>query len=106
MPVTFAAPPRQVIEITQRQLQTMAQQKHFTIAPLAAAEPNKIELASGHPVYNIGLRDLLSDRPLTAAPLTAWRFIVNAGTPDSAAAATVQDPEHGIPAFASVNAGP
>jgi len=106
MPVTFAAPPRQVIEITQRQLQTMAQQKHFTIAPLAAAEPNKIELVSGHPVYNIGLRDLLSDRPLTAAPLTAWRFIVNAGTPDSAAAETVQDPEHGIPAFASVNAGP
>jgi hypothetical protein len=106
MPVTFAEPPRQVKEITQRQLQDMAQQKHFTIAPLAAAEPGKIELASGHAVYNIGLRDLLSDRPLTAAPLTAWRFIVNAGAQDSAAAETHQDPEQGIPAFASINAGP
>ena len=106
MPVTFAAPPQQVTQITQRHLQNMAQQKHFTIAPLAAAEPSKIELASGHPIYNIGLSDLLSDRPLTAAPLTAWRFIVNAGMPESAAAETVQDPEHGIPTFASVNAGP
>jgi hypothetical protein len=106
MPVTFAAPPPQVTQITQRQLQDMAQHKHFTIAPLAAAEPARIELTSGHAVYNIGLRDLLSDRPLTAAPLTAWRFIVNAGTPDSAAAETHQDPEQGIPTFASVNAGP
>src|SRR5579871_922043 len=107
MPVTFAAPPQQVTQITQRQLQDMAQHKHFTIAPLAAAEPSKIELASGHAVYNIGLRDLLSDKPITAAaPFSAWRFIVNAGTPDSAAAETLQDPEQGIPTFASVNAGP
>jgi hypothetical protein len=106
MPVTFAAPPPQVAELTQRQLQDMAQHKHFTIAPLAAAEPSKIELASGHAVYNIGLRDLLTDKPITAAPFTAWRFIVNAGTPDSAAAETLQDPEQGIPTFASVNSGP
>ena len=107
MPVTFAAPPPQVAELTQRQLQEMAQHKHFTVAPLAAAEPSKIQLDSGHPVYNIGLSDLLTDKPLTAAaPFTAWRFIVNAGTPDSAAAETLQDPEQGIPTFASVNAGP
>jgi hypothetical protein len=106
MPVIFAEPPRQVTEITKHQLQDMAQQKHFTIAPLAAAEPGKIELVSGHPVYNIGLSDILSDKPITAAPFTAWRFIVNAGTPDSAAAETLQDPEQGIPTFASVNAGP
>jgi hypothetical protein len=106
MPVTFAAPPPQVTQITQRQLQDMAQHKHFTIAPLAAAEPSKIELTSGHAVYNIGLSDLLSDKPITAAPFTAWRFIVNAGTPDSAAAETHQDPEQGIPIFASINAGP
>jgi hypothetical protein len=106
MPVIFAEPPRQVIEITRHQLQDMAQQKHFTVAPLAAAEPSKIELTSGHAVYNIGLSDLLTDKPITAAPFTAWRFIVNAGTPDSAAAETLQDPEQGIPIFASVNAGP
>ncbi|HWW23256.1 MAG TPA: hypothetical protein VNY78_05095 [Edaphobacter sp.] len=106
MPITFAAPPRQVAELTQRQLQEMAQHKHFTIAPLAAAEPGKIQIDSGHPVYNIGLHDLLSNKPITAAPFTAWRFIVNAGTPDSAAAETLQDPEQGIPTFASVNAGP
>jgi hypothetical protein len=106
MPVIFTEPPRQVKEITERHLQDMAQQKHFTIAPLAAAEPTKIQLASGHAVYNIGLQDLLSNRPLTAAPLTAWRFIVDAGAPDSAAAEAVQDPEQGIPTFASVNAGP
>jgi hypothetical protein len=106
MPITFAAPPRQVAELTQRQLQEMAQHKHFTIAPLATAEPGKIQLDAGHPVYNIGLQDLLSNKPITAAPFTAWRFIVNAGTPDSAAAETLQDPEQGIPTFASVNAGP
>ena len=106
MPVTFAQPPRQVAEITQRQLQDMAQQKHFTIAPLATAEPSKIELASGHAVYNIGLSDLLSDKPITASPFTAWRFIVNAGASESAAAETLQDPEQGIPTFASVNSGP
>ncbi len=106
MPVTFAAPPQQVTQITQRQLQDMAQHKHFTIAPLATAEPSKIELASGHAVYNIGLSDLLSDKPITAAPFTAWRFIVNAGASESAAAETLQDPEQGIPTFASVNSGP
>jgi hypothetical protein len=106
MPVTFAEPPRQVTQITQRQLQDMAQQKHFTIAPLATAEPSKIELTSGHAVYNIGLSDLLSDKPITAAPFTAWRFIVNAGASESAAAETLQDPEQGIPTFASVNSGP
>ena len=106
MPITFAEPPHQVTEITQRQLQDMAQHKHFTVAPLAAAEPGKIQLTSGHAVYNIGLQDLLADKPITAAPFTAWRFIVNAGAPDSAAAETLQDPEQGIPTFASVNAGP
>ena len=106
MPVTFAAPPHQVAELTQRHLQEMAQHKHFTIAPLASAEPASIKLDSGHAVYNIGLRDLLSDKPLTAAPFTAWRFIVNAGAPESAAAETLQDPEQGIPTFASVNSGP
>jgi hypothetical protein len=106
MPVTFAPPPQQVAEVTQSKLQEMAQGKHFRVAPLLAAKPEQIELSSGHAVYNIGLDELLSNKPLSDLPLTGWRFIVRSGTPEAAAAETLSAPGHGTPTFASVNSGP
>jgi hypothetical protein len=95
-----------VAEVTQTKLQEMALGQHFRIAPLATAKPDQIEISSGHAVYNIGLDDLLSNKPLSALPLTAWRFIVRSGTPDAAAAETLTDPQGSTPTFASVNSGP
>jgi hypothetical protein len=106
MPVTFAQPPQQVAEVTRNKLQDMARQQHFRIASLAAAQPDQIEIASGHPVYNIGLQDLLSNKPLSSLPLTAWRFIVRSGATDAAAAETLTDPQQSTASFASVNSGP
>jgi hypothetical protein len=106
MPVTFAQPPQQVAEVTQNKLQEMALGQHFRIAPLATAQASQIQISSGHAVYNIGLDDLLSNKPLSALPLTAWRFIVRSGATEAAAAETFTDPQKGTADFASVNSGP
>ena len=106
MPVTYVQPPPQVAETTINALREMAHQKHFRIAPLADAQPSQIKIASGHPVYNIGLTDILSNKPLSAMPLTAWRFIVDSGASDAAAAETFSDTHKGTASFASVNSGP
>jgi hypothetical protein len=105
MPITFTQPPPQVAEVTRSKLQDMAQQKQFRIAPLAAAQPSQIEVTSGHAVYNIGLDDLIGDKPLSSLPLTTWRFIVRSGTAEASAAETLTD-THGTATFASVNSGP
>ena len=106
MPVTFQQPSPQVAEQTRSALQNMAQQKQFRIAPLATASPSQINLTSPHAVYNIDLEDIVSNKPLSAARFTAWRFIVGANPDRPAAAEMTGDVQGTTATFSSVNDGP
>jgi hypothetical protein len=105
MPVNFVPPPPDVQKLTQGKLQDMAQQKHFRIAPLATAQPGEIKLESPHSVYNIGLDDILNNKPLSSIPINAWRFVVRTASKDPAAAEASTTPQ-GTSEFSSVNSGP
>ena len=106
MPLNFAKPPQQLTDAVRTTLRDMAQQRQFRIATMANAPAAEIDLASAHPVYNIGLQDLLGPATLASLQQTAWRFIVpSTGAGDSAAEAHAH-PETGAPHFDSVNAGP
>jgi hypothetical protein len=106
MPVTLAQPPEAVTELTRSKIQEIAQRRDFRVESLVAAAPDQISLSSGHPVYNLGLRDLLDGKPLAQRAITSWRFIVQNNNAESTAAETLSGGASGPAAFSSVNAGP
>lgn len=106
MTVSLAEPPADVRQLTQDTLQQIAGRRDFRVRPLAAAEPEQIRIASGHPVYNVGLTDLVDGRPLARLSRTSWRFLVHDGTATTTAAETVGGGTDGDARFASVNDGP
>ncbi len=106
MPVSFAEPPAGVEQLTHDRLRTIAANGDFRVASLAAATPDRIRLASAHPVFNVGLTDLVRGRPLADLPLTSWRFLVDGGTSTTTAAETIAATATDDAQLASVNDGP
>ncbi len=106
MTVSLAQPPHAVEQVTRDRMQQIARQNDFRVEALVAAKPEQIRLDSGHPVYNVGLNDLVHGTPLARLPLTSWRFIVGSGTAAVSAAETLDGGAGGEARFASVNAGP
>jgi hypothetical protein len=106
MPIALAAPPQAVQQLTQNKMQDIAQQKNFRIAPLAQAKPEQIRLSSGHPVYNLGLKDIVDGKPAAQLTITTWRFIVQGSGAEPAAAETLPGGGSTQAEFSSVNSGP
>jgi len=105
MPFTLIQPHPRVAEAISHTLQEMATQKRFSIQSLAEAQPHQIDVTSAHPVYNIGLDDVLNRKRISQLPQTAWRFIVRAATTETAAVETPLAPDDGQ-VIAAVNSGP
>lgn len=106
MPVAFAQPPEAVEELTRTKIQEIARDKGFRVASLATAQPGQVSLGSGHPVYNLGLRDIVGATPVAQLPITSWRFIVQHEGAEATAAETLGAGPSRQPEFSSVNQGP
>jgi hypothetical protein len=106
MPITLAQPPQAVQELTQGKLQDIARSGNFRIEALSVSKPEQIRLASGHPVYNLGLNDILSSKPAAQLALFSWRFIVQGSGPEAVAAETLAKGPSDQAEFSSVNSGP
>ncbi|MES1257861.1 MAG: hypothetical protein ABUS51_05510 [Acidobacteriota bacterium] len=106
MPIALGQPPAAVAELTRARIREIARQGNFRVAALAQAAPDSIDVASGHPVYNLGLDEVVAGKPLTDVPLNAWRFLVKSNREEHAAAETLQAGAAGGPEFSSVNSGP
>jgi hypothetical protein len=75
-------------------------------AALAMTPAEQINLASGHPVYNLGLDALAARRPLAEASQTAWRYLVDTGGAAVVSTEVSVDAAGQPIAFAQVNEGP
>lgn len=106
MPLSFAQAPQNIAELTRSRIQDLATQHHLTVAPLVAANPSAIQMDSAHPVYNLGLREIVAGIPLGGVNVNSWRFLVRESSNQAAAAETLTAGRAGQPEFASVNAGP
>ena len=106
MPIALPEPPQAVVALTQAKLQDIAQRREFRIAPLANAAPAQISLGSGHPVYSLGLSDVIAGKAPEQVPLSAYRFIVGGSGAEPAAAETLPGTGTAAAQFASVNSGP
>lgn len=107
MPLSFTPPPQNITELTQARVQDLASQRQLTVAPLANISPTSIRLDSGHPVYNLGLQDVVGNKKPSEVSVNAWRFIVRAApAAEPAAAETLTVGPSGQAEFSSVNAGP
>ena len=105
MPITLAEPPGAVAALTQSKLQEIAHGRGFRVPELAIVAPEQIRLASGHPVYNLGLSDIVAGRAPDQLKVSSWRFIVQSGGETTAAETLAGDAATGAQ-FASVNSGP
>jgi len=106
MPITLAAPPQAVAELTENQIKAIAGAGNFRVEALSATKPEEIALSSGHPVYTLGLDDIVGGKAPAALVVSSWRFIVQASSAQPTAAETIGDGVSRAPAFSSVNSGP
>ncbi len=75
-------------------------------ATLAMTPVEQINLASAHPVHNVGLDALAARRPLAEASRTGWRYLVDSGGAPVASTEVSVDAAGQPTAFAQVNEGP
>jgi hypothetical protein len=106
MPISLAQPPQAVQELTQARIKEISSAGHFRVASLATAKPEQISIASGHPVYNLGLQEVVNNTPPANLQLSSWRFIVQGNGPEPTAAETLPAVAARAAEFSSVNSGP
>ena len=106
MPFTLAQPPKAVTDLTQSKLQEIAAANGFRVQALANAKPEQIQLETGHPVYNLGLQDIVANLSLSQLQVSTWRFIVRSGAGEPSAAETLSSRGSRSAEFSSVNSGP
>ena len=58
-----------------------------------------------HPVYNLGLADIVAGKGLAAATLVSWRYLLTDGETTAMAEVAQASPD-AAPAFAALNRGP
>jgi hypothetical protein len=109
MPVNLATPPAESTQVLQATLQSWVNQP--SLAPLAShigisfATDSGVQVQLPHPVYNLSLADLAAGKPLTAATLVSWRYLLNDS--ESTAMAEVAPSTAGhASALTMINRGP
>lgn len=106
MPIQTAEPPTDINEAARNTLGQQAEQRTFRLPALASAAPETLDLATPHPVYNLGLDDLAQRRGLGAAQQTGWRFLVTADTAIVATAEVAAGTASHAGQFSHFNSGP
>jgi hypothetical protein len=111
MPALIREPPESAAHLLQSTLDMLAIDSndrlrlHLMLRPLEGAPKARIKIAQGHPVYNLDLGDLVENRGLDGARLTAWRFLLFEDSDAVAAAELSVDEKSGDIRFSSINSG-
>ena len=106
MPILTPDPPAEVFAVARGSLDDLLQRQQLRVSALAQADPATIALSTPHPVYNVGLDDLVADRPPSENSLTGWRYLVNIAHRVVASVEVATGPGNANPRFSSVSQGP
>ncbi len=106
MPAAIPSPPEAVDAVARESLRELTAGGRVRISSLAGAGPTEVGISTPHPVYNLGLRDVVDDHPPSEDSDTGWRYLVDVGAGPVAAAEIATTAESTEPRFASLNQGP
>lgn len=106
MAVRLTGPPDSAGELVDSALRSFVTEGHYRLRTLRDRNPGEITRAQAHPVYTLGLEDIVNGRGLDAARLTAWRFLLQERGNTVAAIELAVDLDSGGMSFASVTTGP
>ena len=112
MPALVREPPESATRLLASALDQLAIDRNYRIrlqlglSPLDGVTKAEIKIAQAHPVYSVKLGDLVENRGLDRARLTAWRFLLFEGSDAVAAGEISVDQKSGDIQFSSINSGP
>ncbi len=106
MPLQPAVPsPMHEAQVRQH-LRTLARGSDDQQNALAGSSPDALDLEAPHPVYVLGLDQVLAGAELAKAVPVGWRYLLRQGDGEVVAAAQTMTDAGGQAAFASFNSGP
>lgn len=106
MTIRLSEPPPAAPDVADSALRSFVTSGGYRLRTLEGKSPDAIAPAQPHPVYTLGLQDIVDGRGLQAATLTSWRFLLQQGGNTVAALELAVDKQSGAMSFAGVNAGP
>jgi len=106
MPILPPDPPPEVDAIARGSLNDLVQRQQLNVSALRRVDAAAVDLSAPHPVYNVGLDDLVADRPPSENSLTGWRYLISVANRVVANAEVATEPGGANPRFSSVNQGP
>jgi hypothetical protein len=106
MPIMTPNPPAEVDAVARGSLNNLIQRRQLHVSALARVDPAAVDLSAPLPVYNLGLDDLVADRPPSENSLTGWRYPISVDNRVVASAEVATEPGNANPRFSSVNQGP
>jgi hypothetical protein len=109
MPLRAAQPPAAAEVIAATNVARLAGSPHAELGGLESATAADVSLAMPHPIYTLGLNDLLNRRPiddLGEHDITGWRYLVQDHERTVAGVELAVDPETSDVRFAQLQSGP
>jgi hypothetical protein len=106
MPILPPDPPAEVDAVARESINNLIQRRQLHVSALARVDPAAVALSTPHPVYNLGLDDLVADRPPAESSLTGWRYLISVANRVVANGEVATEPGGANPRFSSVNQGP
>jgi hypothetical protein len=104
--VRLPEPPEPAGEVIDSALSSLTDAGEYRLRTLRGKRADAITRAQPHPVYVLGLEDIVGGRGLDAARQTGWRYLLREQDSAVAAAEVAIDRRSGALTFAGINAGP
>jgi hypothetical protein len=104
MSLKYGRPDHPHDQAVQNQLDRLASQPGDQMNALAGAAPAELEMTEAHPVYVLGLDQVIAGADLSTISPIGWRYLLRQGGQTVAAAQTIVDA--GKATFAQFNSGP
>jgi hypothetical protein len=109
MPLRAAQPPAAAEVIAATNVARLASSPQAELGGLESAVASDVSLAMPHPIYTLGLTDLLDRRPLDdlgESDITGWRYLVQDHERTVAGVELAVDPETSDVRFAQLQSAP
>src|SRR4029453_19384116 len=105
MPINFTEPGAEVGRVAREPMTDLVGRRQLRVAALRDTESENVSLGDPHPAHNVGLDDLVVDRPPSDGALTGWRYLVSTDGEVVASAEVATDATGSEPRFSNVNQG-
>jgi hypothetical protein len=106
MPFRVEEPPPGVLEELRNTLNAFARRERFRTPALSRARADRLTLTAPHPVYVLGLQDIVEGRGLGEARLVGWRYLIELDRRPIASADVLAGLGGRPPKFSQFNEGP